>query len=98
MKYAWIEKNAVCWPVRTRCRVLKARPLASTSVRAVDCSFERNRNCGRKVNACYVALTFIKARFNLGVLYSFERDGPRRRFKKRLAVLDSNGAEACCGR
>jgi putative transposase len=23
MKYAWIEKNVVCWPVRTQCRVLE---------------------------------------------------------------------------
>lgn len=23
MKYAWIEKNVACWPVRTQCRVLE---------------------------------------------------------------------------
>ena len=23
MKYAWIQKNAVCWLVRTQCRVLE---------------------------------------------------------------------------
>ena len=68
MKYAWIEENVVCWPVRTQCRVLEV---------SVSGYFQYHARRKKITTRRHLSQTALLAKFGLWTGRCGERmDGP----------------------